>query len=234
MSNPVAAKPLLEEALPRSSRCDGKAVVLFALLAGFGCGALLSKGQTMLSGSGSWAAQDPSISMAWQRIHAQSFLPAKAGTFMQPTGVSTLASSRVVDIRDLLRSSPLQHCVYANKHGSLCGNVVVLRPSTSVRATTGKDGPSVDADEILKGVTEKIDAIEDKPAAVIKLGAAVVAIVITNGIVTSIEALPLLPKLLELVGTGYSAWFTYRYLLNKDTRKELIADFESAKEKVLG
>lgn len=27
--------------------------------------------------------------------------------------------------------------------------------------------------------------------------------------------LPQLPKLLELVGLGYSAWFTYRYLLFK-------------------
>lgn len=34
-----------------------------------------------------------------------------------------------------------------------------------------------------------------------------------------------LPKLLELVGLGYSAWFTYRYLLFKVRRDVLYASF---------
>ena len=32
---------------------------------------------------------------------------------------------------------------------------------------------------------------------------------------------PVLPKVMELVGLGYSAWFVYRYVLFKDSRKEL-------------
>jgi len=31
----------------------------------------------------------------------------------------------------------------------------------------------------------------------------------------ALSVVPQLPKLLELVGLGYSAWFTYRYLLFK-------------------
>jgi hypothetical protein len=34
--------------------------------------------------------------------------------------------------------------------------------------------------------------------------------------------LPQLPKLMELVGLGYTAWFVYRYLLFKDSREELV------------
>merc|ERR1712019_330453 len=111
--------------------------------------------------------------------------------------MTSTVPSRVMDVREILRSNPVQHCVYAGQYASLCGNVVVLRPSTAVRAATSKEDVSVDADEILKGVSEKIDAIEDKPGAAIKLGGALVAVVIANSIVTSIEAIPLLPKLLE-------------------------------------
>lgn len=75
---------------------------------------------------------------------------------------------------------------------------------------------------------------EDKPQAALYAGGALIAILITNNIVTTIESLPLIPKLLELVGTGYTAWFSYRYLLKTESRKELIADIDAIKEKVLG
>jgi len=41
-----------------------------------------------------------------------------------------------------------------------------------------------------------------------------------------------LPKAFELVGLGYSAWFTYRYLLFKSSREELVEDIESLKKKI--
>jgi hypothetical protein len=41
-----------------------------------------------------------------------------------------------------------------------------------------------------------------------------------------------LPKLFELVGLGYSAWFTYRYLLFKSSREELVEDIETLKKKI--
>merc|ERR1712019_143130 len=115
--------------------------------------------------------------MAWQSMQ------------MRP---SPLASSRVVDVRDVLRSSPIKECVYVNQHASLCGNLVVLRPSTALRATAGdKKEVSVNVDEVVKGVTEKLDSIEDKPQAALYAGGALVAVLISNSIVSSIEALPL-------------------------------------------
>ncbi len=56
----------------------------------------------------------------------------------------------------------------------------------------------------------------DNKSAVIGYGAgAVVALWLSTVIVNAIGSVPLLPKLMELVGLGYSAWFTYRYLLFK-------------------
>lgn len=43
---------------------------------------------------------------------------------------------------------------------------------------------------------------------------------------------PQLPKIFELVGLGYSAWFTYRYLLFKSSREELVEDIEALKKKI--
>ena len=43
---------------------------------------------------------------------------------------------------------------------------------------------------------------------------------------------PQVPKLFELVGLGYTAWFTYRYLLFKSSREELVEDIESLKKKI--
>ena len=45
--------------------------------------------------------------------------------------------------------------------------------------------------------------------------------VVVPTVVGAINAIPLLPKVMELVGLGYSAWFVYRYVLFKESRKEL-------------
>lgn len=45
---------------------------------------------------------------------------------------------------------------------------------------------------------------------------------------------PQVPRLLELVGLGYTGWFTYRYLLFKSSREELLDDIESLKSKIAG
>ncbi|QDZ19278.1 CAAD domain-containing protein [Chloropicon primus] len=100
---------------------------------------------------------------------------------------------------------------------------------TSVVARSG-----IDTDEILSTVTEKWESVDNKPQAVLYAGGAVVALVVVNSIVGAVNGLPLLPKAFELVGLGYSAWFTYKYLLFKDSRAELAADIDELKSKVTG
>ncbi|KAK1308108.1 Uncharacterized protein QJS10_CPA09g00353 [Acorus calamus] len=43
-----------------------------------------------------------------------------------------------------------------------------------------------------------------------------------------------LPKVMELVGLGYTGWFVYRFLLFKSSRKELATDIETLKKKITG
>merc|ERR1712003_144674 len=142
-----------------------------------------------------------------------------------------LPNSNLIDVRQILRSSPVQKCISANEYASVCGNLVVLRPSTALRATTsGKI--DIDADEIIKKASSKLDSIEDKPTVALFAGGAAVALVVLNGVVSSLESIPLLPKLFEIVGAGYSTYFSYRYLLNKDKRAELVKDIEKVKDEV--
>jgi len=53
-------------------------------------------------------------------------------------------------------------------------------------------------------------------------------------VLDSINDIPLLAPVFELVGIGYTAWFVYRYLLKVETRKELAQEFNSLKGEVVG
>lgn len=95
------------------------------------------------------------------------------------------------------------------------------------------------------------EAIEDKPTFLLYSGGAVVALWLTTVVVGAINSVPLvrtielinhlqlclncdwwqvgrralllqLPKILELVGLGYTGWFVYRYLLFKVTKKSIV------------
>jgi len=78
------------------------------------------------------------------------------------------------------------------------------------------------------------DKVENKPAFIIYSVGAFSAIWLSSTIVGAINSVPLLPKVFELVGLGYSAWFTYRYLLFKSNREELLDDIEVLKKKIAG
>ena len=78
------------------------------------------------------------------------------------------------------------------------------------------------------------EKVDNKPAAIIYGVAAFSAIWLAGTVVNALNGVPLLPKLFELVGLGYSAWFAYRYLLFKSSREELVQDIESLKKKISG
>ncbi|CAA7035965.1 unnamed protein product [Microthlaspi erraticum] len=63
---------------------------------------------------------------------------------------------------------------------------------------------------------------------------AIVALYLTSAIVASLESIPLFPKLMEVVGLGYTLWFTTRYLLFKRNREELKTKISEIKKQVLG
>ncbi len=65
----------------------------------------------------------------------------------------------------------------------------------------------------------------------------VVAVVTLRILVALLDALndiPLFAPFLEMVGIGYTIWFTFRYLLKASTRQELAAEIRSFKEQIWG
>ncbi|CAM0913775.1 unnamed protein product [Alopecurus aequalis] len=57
---------------------------------------------------------------------------------------------------------------------------------------------------------------------------------IVSAVVSVIESIPLLPRILEIVGLGYTVWFSSRYLLFKESRDELFAKAYDLKLKIIG
>ena len=75
--------------------------------------------------------------------------------------------------------------------------------------------------EFVKNVSDKWDETENKGQVITLVAGATAALWVSSSVVGAINYIPLLPKVMELVGLGYSAWFVYRYVLFKESRKEL-------------
>ncbi|KAG9132533.1 hypothetical protein Leryth_008455 [Lithospermum erythrorhizon] len=104
-----------------------------------------------------------------------------------------------------------------------------------VKASSSEDtSPGVDTNELIDDLKQKWDAVENKSTVLLYGGGAIVAVWLSSTLVGAINSVPLLPKIMELVGLGYTGWFVYRYLLFKQSRKELATDIESLKKKIAG
>ena len=64
--------------------------------------------------------------------------------------------------------------------------------------------------------------------------AAILAVRILLAVLDALNDIPLLSPFFELVGMGYAAWFTSRYLLKSSTRQELSGDIKSFKQDLFG
>ncbi|GLT46611.1 hypothetical protein SLA2020_203550 [Shorea laevis] len=101
------------------------------------------------------------------------------------------------------------------------------------RATDETSTP-VDAGELFTDLKEKWDAVENKSTVILYGGGAIVALWLASIVVSAINSVPLLPKIMELIGLGYTGWFVYRYVLFRSSRKELATDIEALKRKISG
>jgi hypothetical protein len=63
---------------------------------------------------------------------------------------------------------------------------------------------------------------------------AVVAVYLTLAVLDAINDVPLLAPTFELIGIGYSIWFTVRYLRLAAGRKELTTELQKLKNQILG
>ncbi|CAN6167255.1 unnamed protein product [Urochloa humidicola] len=75
----------------------------------------------------------------------------------------------------------------------------------------------------------------DKSYSVLVYGtSALVAIWISSIVVSALDSVPLVPQVMEVVGLGFTIWFTSRYLIFKENRDELITRVSSIKNQILG
>eukprot|EP00891_Asterochloris_glomerata_P004560 jgi/Astpho2/4560/Aster-00142 len=124
---------------------------------------------------------------------------------------------------------------------AFAGRSIAMRPAQTsrhamrmpARAAQSTD-EGVDVEKIVQDLQARWDRVEDKTSVAAYGVGAVVLLWFSSTIVSAVNAVPVLPKLLELVGLGYTAWFTYRYLLFKSSRQELLQDVEELKKKVTG
>ncbi|MQK89922.1 hypothetical protein EI007_25865, partial [Escherichia coli] len=87
--------------------------------------------------------------------------------------------------------------------------------------------------DFMDKINVKFDT-DDTGSVVLYGGSALVVLWLTAAVIGAIDSIPLFPKLLEVVGLGYTVWFSSRYLLFKKNRDELAAKIEKLKEQVLG
>jgi len=87
--------------------------------------------------------------------------------------------------------------------------------------------------ELLDKLNIKLDS-DDTYNVLLYGGGALVTVWFSSVIVSTIDSIPLFPKLMEVVGLGYTFWFSYRYLIFKKNREELAAKIEELKQQVIG
>ncbi|XP_021275186.1 protein CURVATURE THYLAKOID 1D, chloroplastic [Herrania umbratica] len=87
--------------------------------------------------------------------------------------------------------------------------------------------------QFLENLKAKLDS-EDANSIILYGSGTLVALWLVSAVVGAIDSIPLFPKLMEVVGLGYSLWFGSRYLLFKKNREELTAKIEELKQQVLG
>ncbi|GLJ14676.1 hypothetical protein SUGI_0237830 [Cryptomeria japonica] len=154
---------------------------------------------------------------------------AASKSFVQTTLHSVVAPSR-----PLLPIKALFHRTHTRSSAQKTGKMrLVLQP---IRATSEETSNDVlkSIGEVLGDWKETWDSIENKSTVFVFGAGAVAALWISSTVISAINSVPLLPKVMELIGLSYSLWFTYRYLLFKESRKELAANIEELKQKVTG
>ncbi|CAK7348778.1 unnamed protein product [Dovyalis caffra] len=160
---------------------------------------------------------------------ASTVIAAAASSSMAATAIRTTRCSVLPYLPP--RSSSSQS--FPIKQVSLSASESRRFAPLQTRASSSEES-SLDANEIFTDLKEKWDAVENKSTVIIYGGGAIVAVWLSSIIIGAINSVPLLPKIMELVGLGYTGWFVYRYLLFKSSRKELATDIEALKKKIAG
>ncbi|RZC45588.1 hypothetical protein C5167_038544 [Papaver somniferum] len=87
--------------------------------------------------------------------------------------------------------------------------------------------------DFMDGLNLKFDS-EDAYSYLVYGSGALITLWLASAVVGAIDSIPVFPKVLELVGLGYTIWFSSRYLIFKKNREELFTKIVELKKEVLG
>eukprot|EP00250_Pteridium_aquilinum_P002287 c12484_g2_i1 orf=227-634(+) len=104
--------------------------------------------------------------------------------------------------RGLFLGKPLRITIPQTGSQRLSPPPVRAATSTDEATTSSTSAPSVQTEELISDLKAKWDSIEDKSNVLIYGGGALVALWLSSTIVGAVNSVPLLPKVLELVGLG--------------------------------
>ncbi|MHC5742090.1 MAG: CAAD domain-containing protein [Nostoc sp.] len=120
--------------------------------------------------------------------------------------------------------------------GSESGNLAMLPPALENEEQWQKIGRQISI--FLAKIPEYIGSFYQEYKLLIisfaLLVITVTALRIFLAVLNAINDIPLISPFLQLIGLGYTIWFTSRYLLKDSTRQELIAETRLLKKQILG
>ncbi|KAG2539720.1 hypothetical protein PVAP13_9NG487900 [Panicum virgatum] len=106
-------------------------------------------------------------------------------------------------------------------------NVVAVAAGTAGEPAAAPTVANEELTEFLNALKQEVrmhwDGIENKFAMTTLAVTVTLVMWSAGGVVSAIDRLPIVPRLMEVVGIGYSGWFAYRYLLFKPDRDAFFA-----------
>ncbi|MBD2092697.1 CAAD domain-containing protein [Microcoleus sp. FACHB-1515] len=124
--------------------------------------------------------------------------------------------------------------------------LVVSEPAAEVRVSVDSENSEMatwrkvveSATDIISDLPEYIGRFFHQNGSLISaIGWLIVALLgirVLSALIGTINGIPLLSPLFELVGLGYSIWFVNRYLLTSGKRQELSQEVNRIKQQILG
>ncbi|KAG1681176.1 hypothetical protein FOA52_015619 [Chlamydomonas sp. UWO 241] len=92
--------------------------------------------------------------------------------------------------------------------------------------------PAFDAELLALEARAKWAEISVSGPTIAASAGALAIVVLSVSFIGVVDNVPLLPKVLEVLGLGYGAFFANKYLLFKDRREVLAKDFQEAKDRL--
>ncbi|MEH2171645.1 CAAD domain-containing protein [Nostoc sp.] len=116
------------------------------------------------------------------------------------------------------------------------GNLAMLPPASENEEQWQKIGRQISI--FLTKIPEYIGSFyQEYKLLIISFALLVIAVTtlrIFLAVLNAINDIPLVSPFLQLIGLGYTIWFTFRYLLKDSTRQELTTEIRLLKKQTLG